>query len=61
VPVNCPVHVNEERVKLRLLQAGDHVVVEFRKEGDREVAESVRSVAKSLSYHQPIRQTGLAG
>jgi hypothetical protein len=41
VPVACPVYVNEERVKLRLLQALDRVLVEFKREGDRAIAESI--------------------
>jgi len=38
VPVICPVFVNGERVKLRLLQPLDQVVVDFRKEGARGIA-----------------------
>jgi hypothetical protein len=41
VPVTCRVHVNGERVKLRLLQTRDYVLVEFKKEADRAVAESI--------------------
>jgi hypothetical protein len=38
VPVTCPVFVNGERVKLRLLQPLDHVLVDFKKEGVRAIA-----------------------
>jgi hypothetical protein len=41
VPVTCPVYVNAERVKLRLLQALDRVVVDFKRDGARAVAESI--------------------
>ena len=41
VPVTCPVYVNEQRVKMRLLQPFDNVVVDFKREGDRAVAESI--------------------
>lgn len=41
VPVTCPVYVNGERVKLRLLQIRDVVVVAFTREAGRAIAESV--------------------
>jgi hypothetical protein len=41
VPVSCPVFLNEECVKLRLLQPLDHVVAGFRREGDRAIAEFI--------------------
>ena len=41
VPVACLVLLNDERVKLRLLQAGDPVQVGFKKEGERAVAGTI--------------------
>jgi hypothetical protein len=38
VPVTCSVYVNGARVKLRLLQPFDHVLVGFKRDGDRAIA-----------------------
>ena len=38
VPVTCSVYVNGARVKLRLLQPLDHVLVGFKRDGDRAIA-----------------------
>ena len=42
VPITCPVYVNDERVKMRLLQPGDHVWVGFTRAEGRSVAQSLR-------------------
>jgi hypothetical protein len=41
VPVTCPVYVNGERVKLRLLQVLDHVVVDLKRSRERAIAECI--------------------
>jgi hypothetical protein len=55
VPTGCPVVVNKEQVKLRLLQRMDRVMVQFKNEGNRAIAQSieVRSLSGSLTTNHP--------
>jgi hypothetical protein len=57
VPPTCPVVLNEERVKLRLLQPQDTVEVVFSRAGGQAVAHSVRVL---LATALPIPSAGTA-
>ena len=46
VPSNCPILLRYERVKLRLVQPGDSVVINFTRSGNRRIA--------NLIHAQPI-------
>jgi hypothetical protein len=43
VPADCPIVLNGEAVKLRMLQAGDRVRVAFLRQGGRRVAGHIRA------------------
>lgn len=43
VPADCPIVLNGEAVKLRMLQAGDRVRVAFLRQGGRNLAGHIRA------------------
>ena len=58
VPAGCPVLVNKEPVKLRLLQRMDRVQIQFKSEGNRAVAESIEVRPPRGLANQDFRQVG---